>query len=186
MKNIFFSADPHYFHANVINLCNRPFANITEMHEALISKWNAKVKPDDDVYLLGDVSFKCPNPPMLVSTLNKLNGNIFLIKGNHEKDVMKNAEVRARFTWIKDYYELDVPDKDVKGGFQKICLFHFSQRSWNGSFRGGWHLFGHSHGNLDSEPWGLSFDVGVDSHNYEPISYDEVKALMKTRIPNPR
>jgi len=50
-------------------------------------------------------------------------------------------------------------------------------RVWNGSHRGSYHLFGHSHGGLPSH--GLSFDVGVDCHNYSPISYDDVDKKMK-------
>lgn len=150
----------------------------------MIENWNRVVEIGDTVYHLGDFAFKSNRG--LERILDRLNGNIFLIKGNHEKAVMGKASIRGKFGWVKDYYELKVPDEDDSQGKQKICLFHYSQRSWNGAFRGSWHLFGHSHGKLDNEPWGLSFDVGVDSHDFTPVSYEEVKEIMKNKIPNPR
>ena len=54
-------------------------------------------------------------------------------------------------------------------------------RIWRSDFRGTWHLYGHSHGNLPDKEDRLAFDVGVDCHNFYPLSYDEVKAIMKTK-----
>lgn len=39
-------------------------------------------------------------------------------------------------------------------------------------------LYGHSHGTLPDDEAALSFDVGVDCHNFYPVSYEEVKAVM--------
>jgi len=50
---------------------------------------------------------------------------------------------------------------------------------WRGSGRGNWHLYGHSHGTLPDLEESLSFDVGVDCHDFYPLSYDEVKAIMQ-------
>jgi calcineurin-like phosphoesterase family protein len=61
---------------------------------------------------------------------------------------------------------------------QQVVLAHYAQRSWIGAFRGAWHLFGHSHGNLS--PRGRSFDVGVDVHDFRPLSFEEVKIRMDT------
>jgi hypothetical protein len=54
MKNIYFTADTHFNHANIISFCQRPFASVAEMNEALIAKWNARVGEGDLVYHLGD------------------------------------------------------------------------------------------------------------------------------------
>ncbi len=55
---IFFTADTHWGHANIIKFCDRPFVSIEEMNEVLISKWNAKVTGNDTVYILGDMFFR--------------------------------------------------------------------------------------------------------------------------------
>ena len=83
-----------------------------------------------------------------------------------------------RFQWIKDYYELSVEDDEVLNGRQKIILFHYAMKVWRSSFRGTWHLYGHSHGHLFDDPTSRSFDVGVDCHNYAPLSYEEVKSII--------
>jgi len=55
-------------------------------------------------------------------------------------------------------------------------------RVWRSDFRGSWHLYGHSHGNLTDLEDRLCFDIGVDSHDFYPLSYDEIKAIMKKNV----
>jgi calcineurin-like phosphoesterase family protein len=55
-------------------------------------------------------------------------------------------------------------------------------RRWLGSNRGNYHLYGHSHGSLPDDPNSLSIDVGVDCHNYKPISADRVRDIMRDKI----
>ena len=61
MANVFFIADTHFGHANVIKFCARPFASVEEMDETLIENWNAKVKGCDTVFVLGDMFYRCEN-----------------------------------------------------------------------------------------------------------------------------
>ena len=173
MSKIFFTADHHFGHANIIRFCDRPFKDVTEMNEVLIERWNEKVKKNDYVYHLGDFGFK--NQGDFGKILDRLNGKKHLIVGNHEKSALQHPK---KFVWIKDYYELKVKDPDCKNGVQRIMLFHYAMRVWRGWGRGNWHLYGHSHGNLPDEKTQLAFDIGVDCHDFYPLSYDEVKAIM--------
>jgi len=172
----YFTADTHFFHNNIIKYCNRPFSSVDEMNEALINNWNNKVKLGDIVYHLGDVSFGAADATMDI--LNQLNGKIVLIKGNHESPALKCA---GRFEFITDVYELSVP-----GEKQRIFLSHYAHRVWNKSHHGIWHLYGHSHGTLSDDPESNSFDCGVDCHNYAPLSFEEVKAIMSKKTPKPK
>jgi calcineurin-like phosphoesterase family protein len=52
---------------------------------------------------------------------------------------------------------------------------------WNGSHKGDWQLYGHSHGTLPDDPNALSCDVGVDCWNYFPVSMEQLRAKMKTK-----
>lgn len=172
-QKIFFTSDHHFGHTNIIKFSERPFATIEEMDDELIRRWNEKVSPRDIVYHLGDISLA--KTERTKEILDQLNGTIFLVKGNHDSAAMSYTK---RFSWIKDYYELNVDDPDAPNGKQKIILFHYAMKVWRSSFRGTWHLYGHSHGHLFDDPNMRSFDVGVDCHNYTPLSYDEVKSII--------
>ncbi|MEM9025145.1 MAG: phosphoesterase [Bacteroidota bacterium] len=150
------------------------------MNEAMIERWNSKVKKRDEVYHLGDVGITYKEN--LEAILKRLNGKIYLIQGNHEGAAVQN---RKYFEWIKDYHELKVKDPDCSNGVQRIILFHYAMRVWRGDSRGNWHLYGHSHGNLPDLEDRLSFDVGVDCHDFYPLSYDEVKAIMQKKTWTP-
>jgi len=179
-KQIWFTSDTHFGHANVIRFNNRPFKDVEQMDAMLIKNWNSVVSYQDDVYHLGDFSLTSAERSLRI--LEQLNGNIHLIKGNHEKSVLEKSFTRDKFCWIKDYYELKVEDPSAKGGRQSIVLLHYAMKVWNKSHHGSWHLYGHSHGSLPDDINSLSFDVGVDSHDYFPISYEDVKRIMKKKV----
>lgn len=164
---IYFTSDTHYWHKTAIEYCRRPFATVEEMNEAMIERWNSRVKPDDSVYHLGDVCFAGKEKAHAI--LKRLNGQKFLIRGNHDK-AFSDQWLSKYFTWVKDFYTLKVDDGLV---CQRIVLCHYALRTWEKIHHGAWHLFGHSHGTMKMiiNP---SMDVGVDCHNYFPISYDEV------------
>ena len=54
---IFFTADQHFYHENIIKYCNRPFKNVEEMNEELIKRWNKTIRLVDHVYVIGDFVF---------------------------------------------------------------------------------------------------------------------------------
>lgn len=180
MPRIWFTADTHFGHANIIKYTNRPFQSVKEMNIVMVENWNAFVHPDDEVYHLGDVAL-C-DAGHLAKLLDKLNGKIYLIKGNHEKTAMACQD---RFEWVKDYHELIVEDPTTPKGRRLIILMHYAMRVWNASHHGSWQLYGHSHGTLPDDPNLLSIDVGVDCHNFRPVSYAEVAEIMarKTWVP---
>ena len=81
----FFTSDPHFYHTNIIKHCNRPFANAEEMNAELIKRWNSKVKPGDRIFVMGDLFFgPVRSREQVEGILKQLNGNIVLIKGNHD------------------------------------------------------------------------------------------------------
>ena len=144
------------------------------MDEALIANWNRVVAPTDIVYHLGDI-FLYHNVKKARLTRARLNGAIRLVSGNHDKVA---NQMRDAFDWMKDYYEAKIPDEDGNGGNQRIVLMHYAMRTWNGSHRGAWNLYGHSHNTLPDLPDAKSFDVGVDGWGFTPLSYSQVKKIM--------
>ena len=57
---VYFTADLHFYHKNIITATNRPFSNEDEMNRVLIQNWNNKVSFNDNVYILGDFTMKGP------------------------------------------------------------------------------------------------------------------------------
>jgi calcineurin-like phosphoesterase family protein len=194
-KQIWFTSDSHFSHKNIIRFSNRPFKDENHMNEELIRAWNEVVDEDDDVYHLGDVSLS-NDPEVTHKILQRLNGNIHLIKGNHEKSVLSKSYNIDRFVWVKDYYELKIKTNEAnltvptKNKEQLIVMCHYGMRVWNKSHHGSYMLYGHSHDSMEKEPWGRSMDVGVDSAYrilgaYRPFSLDEITKIMSTRTHNP-
>jgi calcineurin-like phosphoesterase family protein len=175
-----FTSDTHFGHTNIIKYCKRPFANADEMDEALIENWNGRVNYDDVVWHIGDFSFS-RDVEAIRKLSFKLNGKINLILGNHDHTISnKRAALKPHaFNTIYDQFH------EVKVNGVNITLCHYALRVWNKSHHGAWHLYGHSHGTLEDLNDSLSFDCGVDSHNYSPVSFDEVEAIMKTKSYQP-
>lgn len=170
---IWVTADTHFGHAAICKHCNRPFETTQEMDETLISNWNARVKGNDIVYHLGDFSWK---PPEIY--LNKLNGKVVLIKGNHEFRMAK--KYLECFEFVKDVYQL-------KYNGMKFWMSHYAHRTWPSKNYSSIHIFGHSHCSLEDH--GFSTDIGVDCSEriigrpYSPISIDEIVEYMEDKNP---
>lgn len=164
---IFLSADEHYSHARVIDFCARPFKDVKEMDETLISNFNELVSESDITYHLGD--FSLSRPQHVNNLLRRLHGTHILVLGGPTHD--RHPEL---CDWSKICYgaELLFPMIDDHKARVPIVMSHFSMRVWPRSHYGSYHVHGHSHGKLP--PYGLSFDVGVDCWDYKPISIVQV------------
>ena len=133
----FFIADTHFGHENALAFDNRPFRTIEEHDKALIENWNNAVSRNDEVFILGDISWH--NATRTNEIVSSLNGVKHLIVGNHDKKLLKNREFQSLFTEITDYKELSLSDK--KG----IVLSHYPIPCFNHHYYGWYHLYGHVH-----------------------------------------
>src|SRR5258708_12137402 len=85
---VYFTSDTHFGHANIIRYCDRPFATVEEMDEAMIANWNAVVGRGDDVWHLGDFGWS-RDATRIRSIFHQLNGRKRLVIGNHDgKEVL--------------------------------------------------------------------------------------------------
>lgn len=175
---VWFTSDTHFGHGNVIKYSNRPFASVEEMEYELIRRWNEVVKPGDTIYHLGDVAF-ISKPEPLVKIISQLKGQKHLVLGNHDNEkLFRSPEVARHWQTISHYKEIKVSDPEMDLGRKRIVLLHYAMKVWNQRHYGAWQLYGHSHGTLPDPKDSLQLDVGVDCHNYYPISYEQVKVLM--------
>ena len=122
-------------------------------------------------YFLGDFCLK--DIKYAEDCLQRLNGNKFFIKGNHDNHQF--VKLCAKYgVYLGEQSKITIHGKD-------IILNHFAMRVWNRSHHNSWHLYGHSHGGLEGTPWGKSMDVGINVHDYYPLSFDQIKSIMDKR-----
>lgn len=188
---IFFTSDHHFYHANVIRYCGRPFADVNEMNEKMILNWNSVVGPEDTVYYLGD--FSMAFRPVEVIT-PRLNGIKYLVPGNHDFCHSYNKKSRKpenREKWIQKYKDngwIVLPEQaelDIEGVAKvQLChhpykLLHPSDdkyKNWRPKDDGRWLLCGHVH-----EKWkqiDKMINIGVDQWDFKPVSVEEIKKII--------
>lgn len=138
MPEKFYISDWHYGHKNCLAFDNRPFTTIEQMNTALVERWNSVVKPGDSVYVLGDM-FWC-NADTAIPILNSLAGEIFLVKGNHDRCHIKRFV--DQFVKVSEYMEIE--DKD-----RKVVLCHYPIPCFKNHFYGWYHLYGHVHNSFE-------------------------------------
>jgi len=86
---IYFTADQHFGHANIIRLCSRPFSDVQKMDEVLIDNWNRRVTNGDTIYIIGDLFFRKTVPTE--EYLKRLKAKKHLILGNHDQTWIRIA-----------------------------------------------------------------------------------------------
>lgn len=153
------------------------------MNNTLVLNWNDRVQKNDIVYHLGDFTFG--DELSAHDYILKLNGHIQFIWGNHDKAMYKLYRFLNRFTELREKISFIGDFAEIKVQGQRICLMHYAMKVWPRSHHGSWHLYGHSHGTLPDDPNSLSFDVGVDCHDFAPIHFGKIKELMSKKTFTP-
>lgn len=159
MIKVFIISDTHFGHNNIIKYAGRPFDNTQEMDECLVQWWNETVSPQDKVYHLGDVTLGKKN----LEIINKLNGKITLIGGNH--DIYNTKEYMKYFDNVRAC-------KEINGYILTHIPVHPDQR-----YRYKGNIHGHMHEKLMDDPW--YFSTCVEQINYRPINIEEIYATYK-------
>ncbi len=163
---IYFTADWHLDHTNVIKYCKRPFTTVEEMNDTIINNINAVVTETDELYILGDVAFSDPQPFMARLNVKRR----YLILGNHDQVRPRPRELQeCGFNWIKEVAGIEIDGIP-------IWLAHYPHLSWPASHYGTWMLHGHSHGNQPGTE--SRCDVGVDCWDFKPVSFDTLKTKL--------
>lgn len=198
MPAVFLTADPHWGHEGVCRFMRndgvtklRPWDNAAEMNEAMIKNWNETVRPNDKVYVLGDVAM---NKNAFHAVMPRLNGDKVLIKGNH--DILKLEEYVPRRKESKSVQEQEQFDIEYENKrnvyFRDIRAYHVM----NGCIlshipihpeslaRFGCNIHGHLHANevmvMEETRYGdrkvpdpRYLCVSVEHTNYTPILFED-------------
>ncbi len=161
-------SDLHFGHANIIEYCNRPFETITEMNQTLIDNWNTTVGVDDVVFFLGDLGHFAAEDDLRY-WLDRLNGRIVFIEGNHDSPDRYVNGVHTHQYYLLSQGELE------------LCCTHRPEnapRFWDG-----WIIHGHHHNNHPDEyplinPQTRCVNVSVELLDYEPVPVETIVDLI--------
>lgn len=185
-NKVYFTSDTHFNHENIIRFCHRPFKDVEVMNETLIANWNSVVGSDDDVFHLGD--FCLGGAAEWTKILDRLNGKIHLIVGNHD---LKNL----RQGFINRFDEV-VMQRHIVIEKHSIYLNHYPFLCFSGAYKDDvWQLFGHVHTRknntgIDADRlqflYPTQYDVGVDNNNFKPVSYEQVKNAIEKQLDQKR
>jgi calcineurin-like phosphoesterase family protein len=171
--NLWFYADPHFGHWNVVKFCSRPFSTVLEMNETLVENFNKVVGHTDTVVFAGDFAM---NHAYIRKYLYRLNGKWIWVRGNHDlpkwDKIVKDPDFISKVESWHDIYSFS------PGWPITVC--HYPMMSWPGSYRSSWQLFGHVHGRL-ARPTSFALDAGVDAWNYSPVHIDQIREVMRKK-----
>jgi calcineurin-like phosphoesterase family protein len=161
INNIFLTGDLHLNHTNIITYCNRPFSSVKEMNRVLVDNWNKTVGKEDMIFYLGDLAFG-RNKNKIQYWLKKLNGRVFLIRGNHDKGNLKSVL----------YFDRCIITYKRK----KFLLIHNPRQveHWDE-----WIIHGHHHNNhLENYPFinckNKTINVSTELTGFKPISLGDL------------
>lgn len=180
-SRVYFTSDTHFNHTNILRYCQRPFRNVDDMNEQMIANWNETVSEDDVIFHLGD--FCLGGAVEWTRILDRLNGKIYLIMGNHDLKNIRQG-LMGRFEHVAMQMLIEV-------GKRRIYLNHYPFLCFEGGYKDVWQLFGHVHSRrantgIDAGRlqylYPTQYDVGVDNNDFRPISYEQVKRIIQKQV----
>lgn len=151
------------------------------MNKEIIKRHNEVVRPDDDVYILGDLMLGQDYNAGL-DCIGQLNGKLHVIRGNHDSDnrvalyemsqLFDDAVHDALYLNYKKYHFYLSHYPTLTGNLEKESL---KQCTIN--------LFGHTHQTRNFyQDMPFMYHVGVDSHNCYPVNLDDAISEMKAKV----
>jgi calcineurin-like phosphoesterase family protein len=184
-NKVWFTSDTHFGHSGIIKFCDRPFESVDEMNQILIDNWNSVIPPDGIVFHLGDFSWN----NNIKNIICNLNGNIVLIKGNHDNQNLKQGAYKF-FLEVHNQLQIQV-------GNSIIYLNHYPFLTYGGVYKeknpiiqcfGHIHMSKYKNTGTDTPRYEFllpsQYDVGVDLNDFKPISYKELKERIDFQIQN--
>lgn len=146
----YYISDLHFHHKGVnYRMDKRGFPTVEDMNEYMIKAWNDRVRKNDEVVILGDLSLGTATPTTEI--VKRLQGKKYLIIGNHDKFLQDRDFDRTLFQDVCYYREMNDDGR-------KVILSHYPIFCYNGQFRKDsegnakvYMLHGHVHNTLDMQ-----------------------------------
>lgn len=181
----YFTSDTHFSQERTLKFSNRPFRNLWQMDLQLYSNWNKHITMEDIVYHAGDFGD--------ISELKKILSNLnfktlYWVLGNYDR-----AE-KAKIEEVIEKSKRDIRIFDSYVSFydsvHQVTYFvtHEPYHTKDTTMRtpklkdGEVVLYGHIHGRNFAKKNG--FEIGVDYHNYTPLSYEQANWFRENGLPH--
>jgi len=166
----YFTADFHISHFNIMEYCDRPFTTIEE-HDAVITEnMYSVLKEGDELYLLGDISFQREKVREFLDGVRERGAKCYVVWGNHDWKC-KGVISECAESMHKNLVEV------IDG--VNVVMSHRRIYDKSEYAEGSYFLHGHAHGKAE---WsGCELDVGVDTNNFKPYSWVEIRQIMDDR-----
>ena len=180
---IYLSSDLHFNHDRAFIYQPRGFNSIEEMNEQIIQNFNEIITDEDELYLLGDIMLGgADSLEAGLILLNRLHGQIHIVRGNHDTDKkwFAYAEACPRVVEVENaiylkhngyhFYLSHYPTytANLEKESLKQCLIN---------------LYGHTHQKdnfFQDIPW--AYHIGVDSHHCKPVNIDDIIPEIKRKV----
>ncbi|RJE85041.1 metallophosphoesterase [Paracoccus onubensis] len=162
---IWYTADTHFGHENIIPFSGRPFRSASHMDSALIENMWKVVKPEDTLWIVGDFAFGPAAKDMnwLEMIFGQLPGaEKHLVVGNHD------GELSQLLPWDSVSQLTEVEDN---GKCNVLC--HYPMITWSGARKGALQIFGHVHNNWFGSR--NAVNAGVDVWDYMPVTLADIE-----------
>ena len=180
MSAIWFTSDLHVGHRMVAGL--RGFGDDTDAHDAaLAANWDTVIQPDDQVWVLGDLTGRRGDEQRGLDWIMERPGIKHLISGNHDASHPLHSRAhKAQQDYLSVFASVQSAGVRKISG-QRVLLSHFPYGSaggdhtetirypeWRFPDLGGWLIHGHTHSSIQQR--GRQLHVGVDAHQLAPVS----------------
>lgn len=159
-------SDTHFGHSNIIDYENRPFRDVEEMDKVMIDNWNSVVGEKDTVWHLGD--FFLTYTEKQFEIFDQLNGNIILIRGNHDKQSRTKLIERIGFAEVYDEYYLTNNDIITLLTHRPILNVAYMEKEGID-----FNIHGHKH-SVDKQYSPFHYCVSAENLNYTPVKLEEI------------
>lgn len=195
MSNVFFTSDQHWFHKMVTNL--RGFgegeAAVNRHNNSLIFGWESVVRPDDVVWILGDLTVSNGTLKPALEILSNLPGRKRLIYGNHDPAHPMHRDAHKWFAKYHDVFEYHSAFARIKVAGKPVLLSHFPYtldhthdaryEQWRLKDEGLHLLHGHTH-SVYRYSSSRELHVGVDAWNMAPVPLSKVERFVTEGAPD--
>lgn len=169
--DVWFTSDTHFCHNRDFIYSARGFNNISDHDQILMENWNSVVGVDDTVIHLGDVMLGDTDRGMDI--LKQLNGNIWIIRGNHDTDTRWELYSELDNVFCMGWSEMMHYDKRLR-----FYVCHYPTLVNNMNDKPVWCLHGHTHSKEKFEQPGC-YNVNIDAHNNYPVNVEDIVADIK-------